>query len=68
MTLREELDSYLVARRSLGYKLTRSEYLLGQFCGWLAARGKPGSFTIDDAVAWAREPASAQPTMVGMSA
>jgi integrase len=61
MTLREELDSYLVARRSLGYKLTRSEYLLGQFCGWLAARGKPDSFTIDDAVAWAREPASAQP-------
>jgi integrase len=61
MTLREELNSYLVARRSLGYKLTRSEYLLGQFCGWLAARGKPDSFTIDDAVAWAREPASAQP-------
>lgn len=61
MTLHEELGSYLAARRSLGYKLTTSEYLLGQFCGWLAARGKPGSFTIDDAVAWAREPAGAQP-------
>jgi len=61
MALREELDSYLAARRSLGYKLTTSEYLLGQFCGWLAARGKPDTFTIDDAVAWAREPAGAQP-------
>lgn len=61
MTLREELDSYLAARRSLGYRLARSEYLLGQFCGWLAARGQPGTFTIDDAVAWAREPATAQP-------
>jgi len=61
MTLREELDSWLAARRALGYKLTTSEYLLGQFCGWLAARGKTGTFTIDDAVAWAREPAGAQP-------
>jgi integrase len=61
MMLSEELDAYLAARRSLGYKLTASEYLLGRFCGWLAARGKLDSFTIDDAVAWAREPASAQP-------
>ncbi len=61
MTLTEELGCYLAQRRSLGYKLTTSEYLLGQFCGWLAARGKPDTFTIDDAVAWAREPAGAQP-------
>jgi len=61
MTLSEELGCYLAQRRSLGYKLTTSEYLLGQFCGWLAARGKPDTFTIDDAVAWAREPAGAQP-------
>lgn len=61
MTLREELSVYLAARRSLGYKLTTSEYLLGQFCGWLAAHGKTGSFTVEDAVAWAREPAGAQP-------
>jgi len=61
MTLREELGSYLAARRSLGYKLTTSEYLLAQFCSWLDARGKLDTFTIDDAVAWAREPASAQP-------
>jgi integrase len=61
MTLSEELASYLAARRSLGYKLTTSEYLLAQFCGWLAARGKVDTFTVDDAVAWARQPASAQP-------
>lgn len=61
MTLRAELDSYLRARRSLGYKLTTSEYLLGQFCDWLAARGTAETFTIDDAVAWAREPVHAQP-------
>jgi integrase len=61
MTLSEELGCYLAQRRSLGYKLTTSEYLLAQFCGWLAARGKPDTFTIDDAVAWARQPASAQP-------
>src|SRR5262249_44154697 len=61
MTLHEELGSYLAARRSLGYKLTTSEYLLAQFCGWLAAHGKFDTFTIDDAVACAREPATAQP-------
>jgi integrase len=61
MTLREELDSYLSTRRSLGYQLTTSEYLLGQFCDWLAARGTPETFTIEDAVAWAREPVNAQP-------
>jgi len=61
MTLRDELDSYLSARRSLGYKLTTSEYLLGQFCDWLAVRGKTDTFTIDDSVAWAREPAHAEP-------
>jgi integrase len=61
MTLHDELDSYLRARRSLGYKLTTSEYLLGQFCDWLAARDKPERFTVDDAVTWAREPAHAQP-------
>jgi integrase len=60
MTLSEELGCYLAQRRSLGYKLTTSEYLLAQFCDWLAARGKPDTFTIDDAVAWARQPASAQ--------
>ena len=61
MTLSEELTCYLAQRRSLGHKLTTSEYLLTQFCGWLAARGQPDTFTIEDAVAWARQPASAQP-------
>lgn len=61
MTLREELDSYLSIRRSLGYQLTTSEYLLGQFCDWLAARDQLEAFTIEDAVVWAREPVHAQP-------
>lgn len=61
MTLREELDSYLSTRRSLGYQLSTSGYLLGQFCDWLAAGGKLETFTIEDAVSWAREPVHAQP-------
>ncbi len=60
-TLAEDLDAYLNARRSLGYTLSTSEYLLRQFCDWLAARDQTESFTIDDAVAWAREPTAAQP-------
>lgn len=61
MTLHEELGSYLDARRALGYKLTTSGYLLGQFCDWLATRDKVETFTVDDALAWAREPLNAQP-------
>ncbi|WP_114906521.1 tyrosine-type recombinase/integrase [Ornithinimicrobium murale] len=60
-TLHAELDAYLDARRALGYKLITSEYLLRQFCTWLATRGKAETFTVDDAVAWAREPVNAQP-------
>jgi integrase len=61
MTLREELGAYLSTRRALGYALTATEYLAGQFCDWLAERGKTDRFTIGDAVEWARSPAGAQP-------
>jgi integrase len=61
MTLRTELDAYLVMRRALGYQLKVVEYLAGQFCDWLAKHGKTDTFTIEDAVTWARQPADAQP-------
>ncbi|MGH9249412.1 MAG: tyrosine-type recombinase/integrase [Acidimicrobiales bacterium] len=60
-SLDSQLDTYLVMRRARGYKLKTSEYLLRQFCTWLAQRGKTDTFTIDDAVTWARDPADAQP-------
>jgi integrase len=61
MSLHDDLDVYLAQRRSLGFRLTTVEYLLRQFCRWLEARGKIDTFTIDDAVHWAREPSDAAP-------
>ncbi|MGP5184909.1 tyrosine-type recombinase/integrase [Corynebacterium variabile] len=61
MTLHTELDTYLTQRRSMGYQLTTAEYLLRQFCDWLAERSKSDSFTIEDAVAWARDRPQASP-------
>lgn len=55
MSLRNDVDAYLTQRRALGFKLTSTEYLLRQFCGWLETRGKTHAFTIDDAVQWARD-------------
>ena len=59
--LHEELDTYLTQRRALGFQLKTGEYLLSQFLDWLQSRGKRETFTIEDAVQWAREPADAAP-------
>lgn len=61
MSLHDNLDAYLIARRRLGFQLKTSEYLLRRFCDWLAERGSTEAFTIDQAVQWARQPRDAQP-------
>lgn len=63
--LREHLADYLRVRRANGYALEKLELLAGQFCDWLATQGKT-TFTIDDALTWARLPANASPTWWGM--
>lgn len=55
MSLHGDLDVYLAQRRALGFRLATSEYLLRGFCGWLENHGKVDTFTIDDAVRWARD-------------
>ncbi len=55
--LAERLDSYLVLRRGLGFRLERPELLLGQFLDHLAAVGETERFTIDQAIDWAAAPA-----------
>lgn len=65
-SLREALTSYLDLRRGLGFKLDTLEYLVGQYCDWLATRGKTDTFTIEDAVTWARLPAEAAHHWWGM--
>jgi len=62
MTLRERLDAYLVMRRGLGFQLTDLERQVGLFCTWLEARGQLQTFTIDDAVLWARLNPDAHPS------
>ncbi len=61
-TLREQLDEYLVMRRSLGFGLDDLERQVGLFCTWLEARGQRQTFTIDDAVTWARLNPDAHPS------
>lgn len=61
MSLHEDLDVYLSQRRDLGFQLKTAEYLLGQFCDWLAERGKSSTFTVEDAVRWARDRPDAAP-------
>jgi len=61
MSLHDELATYLAQRRSLGFELKTTEYLLRQFCDWLRTREVTTTFTIHDAVTWAREPANAAP-------
>lgn len=46
MNLTDELDTYLSQRRALGYQLKTSEYLLRQFCTWLADHGSPATCQI----------------------
>lgn len=61
-TLRERLDEYLVMRRALGFQLNDLERQVGLFCSWLEARGQRQTFTIDDAVTWARLNPDAHPS------
>ncbi|MDA8208973.1 MAG: tyrosine-type recombinase/integrase [Actinomycetota bacterium] len=53
--LEEALRGYLQVRRSLGYKLVRTEKLCAQFIAYLAERGID-EIRSDDAIAWALLP------------
>lgn len=64
-TLREHLEQYLALRRALGFQLNEIERQVGLFCGWLENRGQTATFTIDDAVAWARLNPDAHPSWWG---
>lgn len=61
-TLRDLLDEYLVMRRALGFKLNDVERQVGLFCAWLEARGQTETFTVDEAVTWARLNQDAHPS------
>jgi integrase len=61
-TLRDRLDEYLVMRRALGFQLNDVERQVGLFCTWLEARGQTTTFTVDEAVAWARLNPDAHPS------
>lgn len=61
-TLRERLDEYLAMRRALGFQLNDIERQVGLFCTWLQARGQTRTFTIDEAVTWARLNPDAHPS------
>jgi hypothetical protein len=54
--LRDELADYLALRRALGYRLARSEKLLGQFIDHLDRLGE-ARITVKTALDWARLPA-----------
>lgn len=58
--LRDALEDYLALRRALGFRLASPARLLGQFAGYLEARGA-STITISDALAWAVLPAGASP-------
>ncbi len=59
--LRQALSDCLVLRRALGYRLERTEKLLGQFLDYLEAQGAD-SITAEDALNWARLPEGADPS------
>ena len=61
-TLRDRLDEYLVMRRALGFQLDDVERQVGGFCDWLEARGQTQTFTIEEAVTWARLNPDAHPS------
>jgi integrase/recombinase XerD len=63
--LRTALADYLKLRRGLGYGLSRDEKLLVQFLDHLDEHGLT-SFTVDDALAWAKLPVPASPGWLGM--
>jgi integrase/recombinase XerD len=53
--LRDALDDYLSLRRALGFRLASAGRLLGQFVGYLEARGID-TVTTEHALAWATQP------------
>ena len=59
-SLREVLGDYLRMRRALGYKLDGPDRLLDQFVTYLEQTGAL-TVTIENAVAWATQPAGADP-------
>lgn len=61
-TLRERLEEYLAMRRSLGFQLDDVERHVGLFCTWLQAHGQMQTFTIEEAVTWARLNPDAHPS------
>lgn len=63
--LRAALADYLQLRRGLGYRLRRDEKLLVQFLDHLDKHGRT-SFTVDDALTWAKLPEPASPGWLGM--
>jgi integrase/recombinase XerD len=58
--LQETLDEYLAMRRALGHKLCLAGHLLEQFVAF-ADRAGATYVTTDLALAWATQPAKAQP-------
>ena len=58
--LRGALSDYLSLRRALGFRLASAGRLLGQFVGYLEARGAD-TVTAEHALAWAMQPAGASP-------
>ena len=56
--LRDALGDYLSLRRALGFQLASAGRLLGQFVGYLEARGMD-AVTAEHALAWATQPAGA---------
>jgi integrase/recombinase XerD len=58
--LRQHADDYVAMRRALGFKLVDFERVLMRFIAYLEDSGA-STVTIDAAVAWARQPAGANP-------
>src|SRR5690348_2794281 len=63
--LREALEDYLSLRRAVGFKLTSSGRLLGQFVDHLEAQGVD-TINTEAAVGWATLPAGASPHWVAI--
>lgn len=59
-TLRQELANYLSLRRSLGYRLQRTEKLLNQFLDYLD-QNDASRVTSELALEWAQLPSAADP-------
>jgi integrase len=57
--LRESLAEYLAVRRALGYRLERTEKLLGQFLDYLEAAGIE-QITVEHALEWAMLPGAGE--------